>query len=84
MASMFPNDSRSGGNLVDVTTEDDRTEDAGTETAADTGTPDDGLVSRLAVIEDQPLESRAAAYSQLLDQLQGRLEGGDVPRSTNG
>ncbi len=42
---------------------------------------DDGLVSRLAVIEDQPLEARAAAYIQLHDQLQGRLEGGDLPRS---
>jgi hypothetical protein len=42
---------------------------------------DGGLVSRLAVIADQPLESRAAAYTQLHDQLQARLEGGDVPRS---
>ncbi len=42
---------------------------------------DDGLVSRLAVIEDQPLEARAAAYAQLHDELQGRLEGGDLPRS---
>jgi hypothetical protein len=42
---------------------------------------DDGLVSRLTVIEDQPLEARAAAYAQLHDELQGRLEGGDLPRS---
>ena len=42
---------------------------------------DDGLVSRLTVIEDQPLEARAAAYAQLHDELQGRLEGGDSPRS---
>lgn len=42
---------------------------------------DDGLVSRLTVIEDQPLEARAAAYVQLHDQLQSRLEGGDLPRS---
>jgi hypothetical protein len=42
---------------------------------------DGGLVSRLTVIEDQPLEARAAAYTQLHDQLQARLEGGDVPRS---
>jgi hypothetical protein len=40
---------------------------------------DDGLVSRLAVIEEQPLEARAAAYAQLHDQLQARLEGGDAP-----
>jgi hypothetical protein len=42
---------------------------------------DDGLLSRLTVIEDQPLEARAAAYAQLHDELQGRLEGGDQPRS---
>ncbi|HYI31991.1 MAG TPA: hypothetical protein VEX88_00850 [Glaciibacter sp.] len=42
---------------------------------------DDGLLSRLTVIEDQPLEARAAAYAQLHDELQGRLEGGDLPRS---
>ena len=40
---------------------------------------DDGLVSRLAVIEEQPLEARAAAYAQLHDQLRARLEGGDAP-----
>lgn len=43
---------------------------------------DDGLVSRLTLIEDQPLESRAVAYAQLHDGLRERLEGGDVPRST--
>jgi len=37
----------------------------------------DGLVSRLRVIEDQPLDSRAAAFTQLHDQLQRTLEGGD-------
>ena len=42
---------------------------------------DDGLLSRLTVIEDQPLEARAAAYAQLHDELQVRLEGGDLPRS---
>jgi hypothetical protein len=45
------------------------------------GQLDDGLLPRLTVIEDQPLEARAAAYVQLHDQLQARLEGGDVPRS---
>lgn len=45
---------------------------------------DDALVSRLTVIEDQPLEARAAAYVQLHDQLRERLEGGDQPRSNNG
>lgn len=39
----------------------------------------DALLSRLLVIEDQPLESRAAAFTQLHDELQARLEGGDSP-----
>jgi hypothetical protein len=37
------------------------------------------LVSQLRVIEDQPLESRAAAFVQVHDRLQRRLEGGDAP-----
>ena len=40
-------------------------------------TETDALLSRLLVIEDQPLESRAAAFTQLHDELQHRLEGGD-------
>ncbi|MEX2510263.1 MAG: hypothetical protein WD405_09880 [Homoserinimonas sp.] len=39
--------------------------------------PVDGLVSQLRVIEDQPLDSRAAAFAQLHDRLQSTLEGGD-------
>ena len=38
----------------------------------------DGLASRLAAIEDHPLEERGAAYTELHDQLRDRLEGGDV------
>lgn len=41
----------------------------------------DALLSRLRVIEDQPLESRAAAFVQVHDQLQARLEGGDTART---
>ena len=41
----------------------------------------DALVSQLTLIEAQPLEDRAASYAQLHDQLQGRLEGNDLPRS---
>jgi hypothetical protein len=41
------------------------------------GTDSDALLSRLRLIEDQPLESRAAAFAQLHDELQARLEGGD-------
>jgi hypothetical protein len=40
-------------------------------------TETDALLSRLRLIEDQPLESRAAAFVQLHDELQSRLEGGD-------
>lgn len=41
----------------------------------------DALLSRLRVIEDQPLESRADAYSQIHDQLRSTLEGGDAPHA---
>lgn len=41
----------------------------------------DALLSRLRLIEDQPLETRAAAFAQLHDELQARLEGGDAPTS---
>jgi hypothetical protein len=44
----------------------------------ETATEADALLSRLRVIEDQPLESRAAAFTQLHEQLQARLEGGDT------
>jgi hypothetical protein len=39
------------------------------------------LVSRLRVIEDQPLEDRAAALAQVHDELRARLESGDAPRA---
>lgn len=38
------------------------------------------LMSRLRVIEDQPLADRAAALGQLHDELRARLESGDAPR----
>ena len=36
------------------------------------------VLTRLGLIEDQPLETRAVAYVQLHDELRTRLEGGDV------
>jgi hypothetical protein len=54
-----------------VSMSDDATRESATEA--------DALLSRLRVIEDQPLESRAAAFTQLHEQLQARLEGGDTP-----
>jgi hypothetical protein len=38
---------------------------------------EDGLVARLDVIEEQPLDVRAEAYAQLHDQLRRTLEGED-------
>jgi hypothetical protein len=39
------------------------------------------LLSRLRVIEDQPLESRAVAFAQIHEELQARLDSGDVSNS---
>ena len=44
--------------------------------------PSDGLWSRLRLIEGQPLDSRAAAYQTLHDELARRLE--SAPRDTAG
>ncbi|MBU4466206.1 MAG: hypothetical protein KKH75_10220 [Actinobacteria bacterium] len=38
--------------------------------------PDDELISRLRVIESQPLAERAAAYASLHDELAHHLESG--------
>ena len=38
------------------------------------------LLSRLRVIEDQPLETRAEALAQLHDELRAQLEAGDAAR----
>lgn len=39
--------------------------------------PDEALLSRLALIDERPLESRAAAYRQLHDELRQQLEATD-------
>lgn len=45
-------------------------------------TEGNALLSRLRLIEDQPLESRAAAFAQVHDELQAALEGSDAaPRN---
>jgi hypothetical protein len=46
-------------------------------TATDDSDEADALLSRVRVIEDQPLETRAASFGQVHDALQTRLEGGD-------
>jgi hypothetical protein len=38
----------------------------------------DALLSRLRVIEDQPLQERATAFIQVHDELRRGLEGSDV------
>lgn len=48
--------------------------DAGDLDTADLDTPDEGLLSQLALIDDQPLEDRAAAFAQLHDALRQQLE----------
>lgn len=40
----------------------------------------DGLVDRIDLIEQQPLESRAASYAELQERLRLRLEGSDSRR----
>jgi hypothetical protein len=45
------------------------------------GDADDALVSRLKVIEDQALDTRAESYAQLHEELRRRLEDGDSQRS---
>jgi hypothetical protein len=38
----------------------------------------DALLSRLRLIEDQPLDQRASAFAQIRDRLHSILEGGDA------
>lgn len=49
--------------------------------AVETGTNE--LLSRLRLIEDQPLEERATAFAHVHDELQAALERGDA-HSRNG
>lgn len=49
---------------------------SGTVSDDTTGTPTDGLWSRLRLIEGQALADRAQAYSALHDDLSRRLESG--------
>ncbi|MHC5797425.1 hypothetical protein ACVXZ4_14830 [Lacisediminihabitans sp. FW035] len=49
--------------------------DLNAETPVASGDDASALLPRLRVIEDQPLESRAAAFVQIHDRLQATLEG---------
>lgn len=63
---------------------DDVTEPAPDEPRGDAAPSRDeepsALVTRLRVIEDQPLASRAEALAQLHDELRAQLESGDAAR----
>lgn len=41
----------------------------------------DAILTRLHVIEDQPLETRAQALAQVHDELRAMLEAGDRPQA---
>jgi hypothetical protein len=71
-----------------VTVDDDTQQPAETEIEAvdaearddaDRDQETDALLSRLRLIEDQPLDARAAAFTQVHDELRAALEGGDSP-----
>jgi hypothetical protein len=53
--------------------------DAEARAEADRDGDTDALLSRLRLIEDQPLDARAAAFTQVHDELRAALEGGDSP-----
>ena len=52
--------------------------DTDTDTTSDGSEETNALLSRLHLIEDQPLESRAVAFAQIHEELQARLDSGDA------
>lgn len=48
-------------------------------TSFENSSTDGELVSALSVVEGQPLDTRAAGYAKLYDDLRAQLEGGDIP-----
>lgn len=52
-----------------------------TQGADDSAGETNALLSRLRLIEDQPLESRAIAFAQIHEELQSRLDSGDAAPS---
>lgn len=49
--------------------------------ASDPAPDHDELISRLRVIEGQPLDTRAEAYSRIHDELHSLLSAGDIAAS---
>ncbi|MES1212049.1 MAG: hypothetical protein ABUT11_00730 [Leifsonia sp.] len=56
-------------------------DDAETNHDPDAAAEPSALLSRLRVIEDQPLAARAEALAQVHDELRAQLEAGDATRS---
>jgi hypothetical protein len=52
-----------------------------TDQSAETSSDAQALLSRLRLIEEQPLEQRAEAFSRVHEELQAALEGADAPRT---
>lgn len=67
--------------ILETVSDTDRASTDANSANADPAEESDALLSRLQLIENQPLESRAAAFAQINDELQARLEGADAPRS---
>ena len=69
---------------IDATTGEPPVEDAVPEDAvsedAERTDETDALLSRLRLIEDQPLEAHAEAFAQVYDELQARLDSGETSR----
>ena len=61
----------------------DETASSGVAPASSSRSDDEpsALLSRLRVIEDQPLEMRAESLAQVHDELRAQLEAGDAARS---
>ena len=57
------------------------TDDAGSADAKRDDDEGDALLSRLRVIEDQPLETRAEHLAQVYEELRAALEAGDARAS---
>jgi hypothetical protein len=64
---------------ADIASVDGDAVDAAARDDADRDEDTDALLSRLRLIEDQPLDVRAAAFTQVHDELRAALEGGDSP-----
>jgi len=68
------------GAVSDDAVPDDAVLDEAVPDDAESTDETDALLSRLRLIEDQPLEARAEAFAQVYDELQARLDSGETSR----